>query len=280
MSHDDYLNDPVVSPSLSASIANTILRQSPAHARLQHRRLYPDAPRSDDSRLDIGSAVHSLLLERDDSRFVWVAANDWRTSAAKEARDTARSEGKLPILSRYQGVLEQMCKVARETIAQSELAGMWERGKPEQSLIWQDDGIWCRARPDYLLNDYSMIFEYKSTVNAERTFFSRQIGNMGYSLQAEFYRRGLAALDLHDNPVQVILAQEIESPYACAFFTLSNSYIEIAQHEIERAVATWRMCLQSNIWPAYGTEITVVEPPPWEMAAYQRRLTMESGDWQ
>jgi hypothetical protein len=274
--HDDYHKDCVIEPSLSASIANILLTRSPAHARQAHPRLNPDYAPEEDSRFDLGSAAHALLLERDGSRIAWVEADDWRSANARAARIDARAGGLLPVLARYQPVMREMVRVAHETIERSEFAGIFTRGKPERTLAWQDDGIWCRSRVDWLTDDHATILEYKSTANASFGFFSRQIGNMGYDLQAEFYRRGLAALGLNDNPVQIILAQEIEPPYACALYTLSNAFIEVAQHKVERAVQTWRMCMQSGLWPAYGTGIAVIDPPAWEANAHLQRLEMEA----
>ena len=141
----EYHADPCVEPSLSASVANVLLQKSPAHARLAQPRLYPGYEPEESDRFDLGTAAHALLLERDDSNIVWVAHNDWRTAAARTARIDARAQGKLPILSRYQGVLDQMVMLARQAVNDSPLAGIFERGKPERTLCWQDEGIWCRA---------------------------------------------------------------------------------------------------------------------------------------
>lgn len=277
MSAEDYHADPCQSPSLSASIANRLLSQSPAHAFVAHPRLNPNYVPEESDRFDLGSAAHAMLLENDSSRITWIDAPDFRSGTARAAKIDARAHGRLPVLVKYQDVLHAMVRVANETIARSELAGLFGHGKPEQTLVWQDNGgIWCRARPDWLTNDYAMIAEYKTTTSAEPSFFTRQIGNLGYSLQNEFYRRGLAALGLHDNPVNVIIAQEVEPPYAVAFYTLSNGYIEIAQHAVERAIQTWQICTQSGLWPAYPNRITVVDPPAWESNAHLQRLEMEA----
>src|SRR3989304_4859845 len=45
---------------------------------------------------DLGTLAHALLLEQDDSRLVVVEADDWRTKAARLARDEARAARKRP----------------------------------------------------------------------------------------------------------------------------------------------------------------------------------------
>jgi len=273
----EYHADPCVEPSLSASIANCILQQSPAHARMRHPRLTVDPQTDESERFDIGTAAHALLLEKDSSRFVWVPHNDWRTNAAKELRDTARGEGKLPILTRYQGVLQKMVEVARGAVEQSEFAGIWMHGKPEQTIVWHEDGVWLRCRPDFMRQDRTIILDYKTAASAAPETFIRQIGNMGYDVSADFSLRGLAALgETHQgatgDPAYVFLAQEIEPPFACSFHTLGTGYREIAEEKVERAIQVWRMCMQSGQWPAYSLKLHHAEPPAWEMAAYEARM--------
>src|ERR1700677_1036911 len=87
LSAEAYHADPCPTASLSSSIAGILLDQSPSHAWLAHPRLNPNYVReSADSRFDLGSAAHMMLLEQREDRIVRVSADDWRTKAAKEAR--------------------------------------------------------------------------------------------------------------------------------------------------------------------------------------------------
>lgn len=269
---DQYHADPCAEPSLSSSVANILLRQSPLHAWHAHPRLNPNYQPAEDSRFDIGSAAHALLLERDGSHIVWIEADDWRTKAAKEARDLARAEGRLPILARYQAQLARMVDVARATVAASELPDLLTTGRPEQTLLWQDESIWCRSRVDLLAAD--VILDYKTTDNADPETFIRQIGRMGYDVQAEFYRRGAAACGRQ--AAFIFLAQEITEPYACSLIALANSYVEIAQDKVKRAMQCWKLCLESGRWPSYPIRVHHAEPPQWELAEFEARLSQET----
>src|SRR5438105_1035609 len=113
----EYHADPCPAPSLTASVANILINQSPKHAWAAHPRLNPDFKREEDDRFSIGTAVHSLLLEGDDIAYV-ILADSWRTNDAKEARDYARSLGRVPLLQKqHEGAL-QMVTAIREQIAQ------------------------------------------------------------------------------------------------------------------------------------------------------------------
>jgi hypothetical protein len=262
---DQYHADPAPQPSLSSSIARILLEQSPMHAWLAHPKLNPRYVRESDSRFDLGSAAHLMLLERREDAIVRVDADDWRTKAAKEAREQAQALGQYAVLERQYHDIVTMCEAARKFIATTELAGILDEGDAEQTLLFQDGGVWCRARPDVMSKDRKVLLDYKSTTSAQPEAFARQIGRMGYDLQAEFYSRGIEVETGH-LPAFVFLAQEITPPYACSLVSLSNSYRFVGQAKVMRATALWAKCVKENSWPAYGTEICYAEPKPWDLA--------------
>lgn len=276
ISADEYHADPCPAPSLSSSLANVILRRSPLHARMMHPKMNPDYRPVDSSRFDLGTMAHAMLLEDDGSKLVTIEADDWRTKAAKEARDAARAEGKLPILAKHAGDLGRMVHAARKFLDTSELKDV--EFEAERTVAWNEHGTWCRARPDWLSDSRDIILDYKTTDDANPDAFIRQIGRMGYDTQAAFYRQGVrTAVDC--DPTFVFLAQEIEPPYACSLIALSNAYMMIAEDKVQKAIKTWAYCLKSNDWPAYSNRILYAEPPAWELAKFQAELQDENGDW-
>jgi hypothetical protein len=126
--HDDTLTD---RPSLSASIAHVLVSRSPKHAWTAHPKLNPEFERTDEAKFDVGTLVHSLLL--DQSREVAVIpADDWRTKAAKEARDEARAAGLVTLLERQWTEVEAMVLAVREQIGQhTAQPPLLADGKPE-----------------------------------------------------------------------------------------------------------------------------------------------------
>jgi hypothetical protein len=260
----EYHADPAIRPSLSNSIAQILIDQSPAHAWLKHPRFNPNYVSEENSRFDLGSAAHMMLLEKRVDGIVIVDAADWRTKAAKEQRDAARANGQFPVL-RYQfEKMEAATIAARQFIDTTELAGILETGTVEQTLLWEDGGVYCRCKPDVLSADKRILLDYKSTENAEPEAFIRQIGRMSYDLQAEWYVRGVKDLT-GTEPVFVMLAQEITAPYACSLVALSNAYREVGKVKVSRALAIWNKCVRDNTWPAYSTRIAYAEPTPWQV---------------
>ncbi len=273
ISADLYHQDPCAAPSLSNSVAKILIDQSPRHAWIAHPRLNPRHQSGEDSRFDLGTAAHALLLEGSNAKIAVIDADDWRTKAAKEQRDEARENGLTPILAKHNRALNDMVGEAQSFLAKTELSGLYDKAKSEQTVIWQDDGgAWCRARLDRLADDHTWIFDYKTSTNAEPGYFSdRVIRQMGYTFQGGFYRRGLMAVDSDCDPEFFVLAQDIEPPYCCSLHALSPARKELASFEVQRAIDLWRECLDKNHWPGYSTQTHWSEPSAWEIADAEMR---------
>lgn len=264
MSLADYVADPCPQPSFNTSMAVAILTQSPLHAKMQNRRLNPNAEREESSRMDLGTIAHALLLEEDGSKVVEIEADDWRTKAAKEKRDEARAAGKIPVLVDDLRSVRKMVEVAQHFMMGSDLCEDWLSAKAEQTLVWRDaEGFWCRSRPDKLTPDYRIYFDYKSTGSAHPAAFVKTAINQGYDLQVALGIQGVKTLTHGEKCTAVFLVQEIDAPYACSLVTLSPMFTTIAEERLFRAQEKWRACLQFNEWPGYPSRLATVDPPGW-----------------
>lgn len=269
---EQYHADPAPTASLSSSIANILLDQSPAHAWLAHPRLNLQYQREENSRFDLGSAAHMMLLEKRVDKIVRVQADDWRTKAAKEERDNAQANGQYAVLERQYVDIVAMTTAAELYLATTELADLLTTGDTEQTVMWQENDLWYRCRPDLMSTDRVICLDYKSTASAHPDFIARQIGRMGYDLQSQFYTRGIKAVT-GVKPKFVFLFQEITQPYACSLIGLSNSYEALGQSKVERAVATWHKCVTTNDWPGYSSKTLYLEPKAWDIV--QEEVTKE-----
>lgn len=259
-----YHADPALKPSLSNSIAQILIDQSPAHAWLAHPRLNPNYQPENNSKFDLGSAAHVMLLERRDDCIVRVQADDWRTKAAREARDTAQANGQYAVLERVYSDIEAMVRAARDFIDDTELKGIFETGEAEQTILWQQGNVHCRIRPDLLSADRRIILDYKTTPSANPEAFILQIGRMGYDLQAEFYTDGVTDLT-DEEPQFVFLCQEPKPPYSCSLVALSGAYREVGKAKVKQAVKLWSECMTTNAWYAYSNRIAWADPKPWDL---------------
>lgn len=276
--HRDELG--VDAPMLSASIATILLRQSPKHAHAAHPKL-GGFPSEESETFDLGTAAHSLVLEGSEARYAVVDANDWRTNAAKDARAKARAEGRTPLLLRQIESVRLMANVVRSNIAQFEDDPMpLMHGKPEQTLVWNDGGVWCKARVDWLHDDLATIDDLKTgAVSAKPDAWTRTLYGRGGDLQAAFYLRGLMALTPKHpaigatrrqatDPIFRWIVAENTYPYATSVISLSPEGLAHAHAQVEEAIATWRKCLDTDTWPGYPTRTCYVDAPGWALMQY------------
>ena len=271
----EYIADPCIEPSLSASVAHTLITQSPIHAFVQHPRLNKGVIESGSSKMDIGTIVHGMVLEGDESRLVIVEADDWRTKVAKETRDAARLAGLVPVLAGDMGMIREIVQSARDAIRNSELSNACTetQGKAEQTLVWQEGDIWLRSRPDWLTNDHRLIIDLKTTAgSAEPSAWLRTMLGNGNDLQAVLGLRGIKKLDPSSRCQFVFWVVEQNPPYASSFVGLSPQFLEMSEHKLDRALRLWSDCTITNCWSGYPSQVCWMEPP-----AYLWTKEMEGG---
>lgn len=289
-SSDEYHGDihlPV--PSLAAGIADSLVNQTPLHAWTRHRRLNPNYVEEVNDTFDAGKAAHSILLEGENTMEV-MPYDDWRTKAAREAKEAAREAGKVPMLAKHASRVMRMVEAARTAFERCEdLRGYaMATGSAEQSYAWKEsnsgpilrDGvppnqdIWLRCRPDWVSPDRKIMMDAKFTdTDAGPASFSNQIVRMAYDLRGSFYLRGNTALGGNPEAVYLFLVQEARAPYATSFIALPPAYVELGNRKVERAIELWRECMATNVWPGYPNRILYPDPPPWAMSQWDDRKT-------
>lgn len=267
---DDRGDDQV--PSLSASIARILIGKSPAHARHAHPKLNPELERTESDKYDIGSAAHALFLEGVDAIEI-IDAADWRTAAAKEARDTTREAGKIPLLPKQAADVLKMVEATTAHLARKHAEPEpFTNGKPEQTLVWEDDhGVICRARLDWLRDDYTVIDDLKTTgASAAPEKWTRTMYGMGCDVQVAFYMRGVEKIT-GVRPDFRFVVQETYPPYELSIIRLAPSALAVAEDKVENAIAIWARCLKHDEWPGYPEEVASIDVPTWEEVAWLER---------
>lgn len=272
ISEDAYHADPCAEPSLSSSIARFLIQDSPRHARAAHPRLNTNWVQPDGQRhLDAGSLCHALILEGDDRAAVLPYEN-YRTKAAQESRDEARAAGKYPVLTHEMPEIHAMMAACREQISESEVPDAFTEGKAERVLVWQEfNGVWCRARVDWMMSRRAEIQDYKTgAVSMHPTQFSKRIVPNGLEVQEAFYRRGFKAIFGLD-PVFRFIAQENFAPFALSVNSLSPSLKAYGEERVQYAIDTFGKCLQLGKWPGYPTYVCAAGLSPWDERSWREK---------
>lgn len=269
--HADLVDAPA--PTLSKSIAHILCTQSPAHARAAHPKLNPNLERQDEERFDIGTAAHSLLLEGMDIADV-LLYTDWRTAAAKEAREVSRAHGRIPLLHDQWERVKAMVEAARVQLERvNAYPPLFKDGIAEPTLTWQEpSGVWCRARLDWLHDDLTAIDDYKSTgASAHPMAWGRTMFQIGGDLQAATYRRAVQ-MTKGRTPAFRFVVQETFPPYALSVIEPGPDVLAVGESKLNWALETWRVCIEKDDWPAYPTEVASPDLPAWEEARWLERI--------
>lgn len=269
--HDDTFHGLAV-PVLSSSIACILMGQSPLHAYAAHPKLGA-GEREETETFDHGTIAHRVILEGSERNLEIVEAADWRTKGAQFVRDAARKRGAVPILAKNMTEVREMAAAVRQQLSWFKDPPIpLTEGKPEQVLLWQDDGVWCKARVDWLHNTYATIDDLKSTGrSANPEDYIRTLYNAGGDLQPAFYLRGLKAVTDIDALFRFIVAENCK-PYAVSAVSLGPAALQLADDKCSQAIRRWKGCLTSGNWGGYTPRVHHAEPPAWAIA--------ESMEWE
>jgi len=252
MDEATYHADPVVGTSLSATGAKRILE---APAKYHHAQNSGEVYKSV---FDFGTAAHTLVLGTGRPLAV-IPFDEWRSKDAKQAVQDARDAGEVPIKPKDMATVEAMAEQIRQHPLAVALLDP-TKGKAEQSVFWEWDGDWYRARPDFMDDlprdgrDYLIVVDYKSTPDASTRGFEKSIVNFGYHVQAAHYSSGVTAVT--GMPVKFLfIAQEKTAPYLVNVIELSSELLLIGSERMDRAMHVWRECRRTGIWPGYEVKV-------------------------
>lgn len=264
-----YHSDPVVGGSLSSTGARKLLPPScPAIFKWER-----DHPVFKDT-FDFGHAAHQTVLGAGPEIEI-VHADDWRTKAAREAKDAARAAGRVPLLAKDYAVVQDMAAALRKDPVAAALINPG-KGMPEQTIVWEDErtGIWRRALLDWLpdenLPGRLIVSDYKTTVSANPEAIQKTAYSYGYHQQADWYLDGVKALDLGEDPAFLFIFQEKTPPYLVTVAELDVIALKLAREKNREAIDVYRECVANDRWPGYSDEIELIPLPSWVEAKYQR----------
>lgn len=278
VSPGDYHSDPVATPSLSSTIAKTLITKSPRHAWLAHPRLGGAKDDSDEETADpsaskakaLGELIHRLVLGKG-ADIVVIDADSWRTNAAKAERDAAMSAGRIAVLAHKLPEAQAAADAWRVQLDEMGFDRVFRDGMKEVVLVWREDGeTWCRAMADQIIIDEDSktaeIWDLKTVGRSSRpAACAKQITDFGYDLSLNFYERGLVTLrpDLGGRIKKRWIFGEVAAPFAATPIEINGEWEMVARMQCDRAIALWRKCVASGKWPFYCDAIVRLEPKPW-----------------
>ncbi len=257
--HADALG---ATPSLNASVAKSLVLETPAHARQKHPRLMDgEYQQRHSDAMDEGTALHQMLLG--DDRCDILDFDAFRSNEAKEARDASRAAGRVPLLRHKWDEISLLGDALKQQVAAFPIdPPLFVDGRPEQTIAWEENGVRLRARLDWLRTDLTCIDDLKKSRSAQPWKWQRAMWPLGYDIQAAFYIRACRAA-FGTDPIFRWVAIEPDPPYAMTVHVLSPAALKAAHDKVDLAIELWKECLETGNWPAYPQTVQVVELPGW-----------------
>ena len=250
------------SEGFSSTIARALIIRTPAHAKA-----LADGYGRESEAMDMGTAVHQLLLR--DDRVDVLEFDSFRTNEAKAARDASRVQGRIPMLRHKWDEAHDIANAVRKQILALGLDPVpFTEGTAEHVIRWNERGVDCRAMLDWLRDDLETIDDLKTTSDASPRGFQRKVWNLRYDIQAAFYLRAVAGwLRFKWHPIKPPrfrwVAVETEYPYLVTVHEMSKAALANADARVDDAIDLWHRCLETDDWPGYR-EYGEIGPVPWE----------------
>lgn len=279
MPAEAYHADAVAGGSLSSTGARRLLPPS-CPARFRWEQEHGRLPRRE---FDLGHAAHRLVLG-DGADLVVIDADNYRTKAAQAARDEAYAAGRTPLLSHEHEQVQAMAAALRAHPVAGALFAPGS-GQPEQALFWIDAefGVWRRALLDWLPEREHgrrlIVPDYKTCHSVEPAALSKALAQHGYYQQGAWYLDGVKALGLAGDiePAFVLVCQERDPPYLITIAEPDTAALEWGRMRNRKAMAVYRDCQRTGIWPAYTDKVLPLPLPRW--AEYEHDAALVRGDY-
>ncbi|ALJ22086.1 PD-(D/E)XK nuclease-like domain-containing protein [Microbacterium sp. No. 7] len=230
--------------------------------------------RTEKAAFDLGSAIHAEVLGSGYD-VVELDFDDFRSAAARTARDEVRAAGKIPMLRKD---MTEVHATAQAVLAHPRGRALLEReGDAEASVFATDPatGVQMRCRFDFLPADRRVAVDLKTARkgHAKVHKFASSIVEYGYDVSWAWYTR-TAELAREAVTDLVFLVVETEPPYHLAVYRLNDEFKEIGEAKALRAREIFARCTETGEWPGLPTDIQVIRPPQY--AIYQHIDDMET----
>jgi hypothetical protein len=284
----------IAAPALNSGVLQTFVSRCPQAAWFESW-LNPNREREDTEATDIGTIAHAIVLEGSVSNMVEVnpelfpsrttgsIPDGWTNKDIRNARDRAREDGKIPVLSKNYNAIRGMVDSVHRFIASLAIdePEIWQMFRPnggesELTILTDDDGTLCKIRPDKISVNRKIVADLKFTgVTAEPNAFGRQMNSMGYAMSAAFYRRMIRRAYGCDSDYYFIVCETMK-PYLCSLVGVDPAWGAWGAARVQRGIRGWKHCVDTNRFPGYPTRVVYPELPPWLLRDEEGEIRIES----
>lgn len=280
---ETYHADPCPAPSLSSSLARTLLNRSPLHAWTESPRLNPAWEPTESKVFDIGRAAHRAVLGRGGDYVAYppeiLASNGAAsTNEAKAWAEEQRAAGRTPLKAEDVDRIGAMAEAVRLRLDAMGIA--FDPLRSELAAIAEIDGIWCRAMIDNAPADPRLpLYDLKSCEDASLEAVIASVARYGYDVQAAHYRDVWLTATGESRRFRFVFVEKAP-PYEVAVVELHDKrgdeadWFDHAYAACRDARRIWGECLKSGTWPGYPPKVAVIGAPGWHVSRMDNRAAM------
>tara|TARA_A100001201_G_C4057431_1_gene191624 strand:- start:153 stop:995 length:843 start_codon:yes stop_codon:yes gene_type:complete len=223
-------------------------------------------PRPSTAAFDLGTALHAAALPGESLDSVAVRMPEGLKKTTKEGKAfIAENAGKIILSPADAYSLDRMMG----SLLDHPVSGPFVRGqlagKSEQSFFCKDDetGLELKCRPDFMLNDGSMIIDLKTTLDASPKGFQRSMVNYRYYVQAAWYLDVVEKATGRKPDAFLFVAVEKNRPYNTAVYCADEQMIQVGREHARRdleKIAKWE---STGIYEGYSDRAEMISLPKW-----------------
>ena len=223
-------------------------------------------PRPSTAAFDIGTALHAAALPGESFDSVAVRMPVGLKKTTKEGKAfVAENRGKILLNSTDAYCLDQMMLSLLEHPVSSGLIKGELPGKSEQSFFATEPetGLEVKCRPDFMLNDGSLIIDLKTTTDASPKGFQKSLVNFRYYVQAAWYLDVVELATGKRPDGFLFVAVEKQRPFSTGVYVADEEMIKIdREHAMEdfRNIAKWKA---EDVSPGYSDRAEMISLPKW-----------------
>ena len=239
-------------PGVGSTTLKTLAKHPPAVYR--HRMDHPEHKAA----FDIGTAAHSLILEKSLIGLDVIVADSWRSKGAQEARKAAYNAGLTPILEHE---LESVKAMSNAVMAHPHASQLLTGHVAERSYFAEIDGAGAKCRADAMHEGIGAGVDLKTTADADPAEFGRTAYGFGYHQQVAWYQDVIQAVTGFAPAFYFVLVEKA-APYLVSVVELTPEFVDYGREANARALSIYQQCQESGEWPGY-TDPALVEIPRW-----------------
>ena len=238
-------------------------------ARKSGRHLYDmlyGPPRDSTAAFDMGTVLHASALPGENPDEIAVRMPEGMKKTTKEGKAfVAEHKGKIILNPSDAYVVDQMMLSLREHPFSAGLVNGDLKGKAEQSFFCTDKetGLELKARPDFILDDCSLILDLKTTVDASPKGFQRSVANYRYFVQASHYLDVIEGATGTRPQAFLFVAVEKTRPFSTAVYMADQAMIDLGKHQAREDLNNIAQWIADNKFPGYSERVEEISLPKW-----------------